>query len=200
LLKEEGFSPDGANYFHQMGNYNQKRFIVRREGKNVLKPGFEKQVSLEECRRSEEREPQPARIRARVRFDYRGKARPSRFFFGGKGTEEAALDLRQQQAALWRNVPLQGITVEDMEMGEIYTVHDEDLDDEVAFAPLELEVWADALCFLVRFSVRDEFRRIKIMEPSKLSLSVHDMEQVFFEVHEQAKSHLIHKTKRILDY
>jgi hypothetical protein len=165
----------------------------------VLKPGFEKQVVLEECRRSEEREPQPAKIRARVRFDYQGKPRPSRFFFGGKTSEEAASELRQQQAALWRNVPVQGIVVEDMQMGEIYTVHDESMDDELAYAPLEMEVWADALCYLVRFAVRDEFRRLKIMEPVKLSMSIQDMEEIFFEVNEQSKAHLAQKTKKFLE-
>jgi hypothetical protein len=165
----------------------------------VLKPGFEKQVILEECRRSEEREPQAVKIRARIRFDYRGRAKPSRFFFGGKSSEDAAVELRQQQAALWRNVPVQGIMVEDVELGDIYSVHDEELESDVAYAPLELEVWADALCYLVRFAVRDEFRRLKIMEPANVAMSVQDMEEVFFEVHEQAKSHLFMKTKRFLE-
>lgn len=163
----------------------------------MLKPGFEKQVSLEECRRIEDKEAAaPAKIRARIRFDYRGKARPSRFFFGGRKTEEAAENLRQQQAALWRNVPVQGIYVENIEIGEIYTVYDEDMDDEVAFAPLELEVVADSLCYLVRFAVRDEFRRMKIIEPGRLNMSAGDMEQVFFEVHDQTKSQLMLKVKK----
>ncbi|MDW7651670.1 MAG: hypothetical protein SCK29_08380 [Bacillota bacterium] len=164
----------------------------------MLKPGFEKQVSLEECRRSiDERESAaPAAIRAKVRFDYRGKARPSRFFFGGKSTEEAAEELRQQQAALWRNVPVQGVYVENIDSGEIYTVYDEEADDETAFAPLELEVRADSLCHLVRFAVREEFRRIQILEPARLQLNVHDMEQVFFQINDQARTQIMHKTKR----
>lgn len=165
----------------------------------MLKPGFEKQVNLEECRRIEEQDLSSVKIRAKIRFDYRGKARPSRFFFGGKTMEETATELRQQQAALWRNVPVQGIVVEDMEMADIYTVYDENVDDEVAYAPLELEVWADSLAYLVRFAIREEFRRLKIMEPTRISLSVQDMEQVFFEVHDQAKSQLILKAKKYYD-
>lgn len=165
----------------------------------MLKPGFEKQVSLEECRRSEEKESLPVKIRAKVRFDYRGKARPSRFFFGGKRTEEAAVELRQQQAALWRNVPVQGIQVEDMEMGDLYTVFDEDTDDEVTYAPLEMEVWADSLSYLVRFAVREEFRRLKIMEPLRISMAVQDMEQIFFEVNDQAKTQLMLKAKKYME-
>jgi hypothetical protein len=165
----------------------------------VLKPGFEKQINLEECRRAEERESAVHKIRAKIRFDYQGRARPSRFFFGKKSTEEAATELRQQQAALWRNVPVQGILIEDLEMGEIYFVFDDDIGAEVAYAPLELEVWADSLCYLVRFAVREEFRRLKIMEPTQISLSMQDMEQVFFEVHDQAKTQVMLKARKYLD-
>ncbi|EEG78251.1 hypothetical protein [Dethiobacter alkaliphilus] len=166
----------------------------------MLKPGFEKQVNLEECRRIDEKEvASPARIRAKVRYDYRGKARPSRFFFGGKSSEEMAVELREQQAALWRNVPVKGIYVEDIIMGDLYTVYDEETDSDVTFAPMELEMMADSLFNLVRFAVRDEFRRIKIMEPLRVGLTVQDMEQVFFEVHEQAKTQIQQKTKRYHD-
>lgn len=164
----------------------------------MLKPGFEKQVSLEECRRAaDDRESlTSAVIRAKVRFDYRGKARPSRFFFGGKRSEEAAEELRQQQAALWQNVPVQGIYVENIEQGDLYTVYDEDADDEITFAPLEIVVRADSLSHLVRFAVREEFRRIKILEPLLLNLSIQDMEQVFFQINGEARTQVIQKTRR----
>lgn len=167
----------------------------------MLKPGFEKQVSLEECRRlADEKEPSvPLKIRAKVRFDYRGKARPPRFFFGGKRSEEAAVDLRQQQEALWHNVPVQGVYIQNIVAGDIYTVFDDEVDNQVAYAPLELEVLADSLCHLVRFAVRDEFRRIKVMEPAKLDLSIHDMEQVFFQINEQTKTQFMLKAKRYQD-
>lgn len=166
----------------------------------MLKPGFEKQVSLEECRRVEEKETvRQMRIRAIVRFDYRGKARPSRFFFGGKSTEEAAEELRQQQAALWKNVPVQGIFVENIELGDIYTVYDDDAENEVAFAPMEIKVLADSLEQLVRFAVRDEFRRIRILEPENVSLNGHDMERLFFQVNEQFRTTLFLKAKKYQD-
>ncbi|HZK25385.1 MAG TPA: hypothetical protein VFC74_08355 [Oscillospiraceae bacterium] len=166
----------------------------------MLKPGFERQLPLTEPRPEEVTEMKNAeKIRARIRFDYRGKARPSRFFFGGKGTEEVAAELREQQAALWRNVPVQGVFVENIELGEIYSVYDEEVDDEVAFAPLELEVTADSFNFLIRFAVRDEFRRLKIVEPSGLQMSVPEMEQIFFEVHSQAKNQWRQKMKRYAD-
>jgi hypothetical protein len=166
----------------------------------VLKPGFERQLPLQEMHPGEVAEMKNTeKIRARIRFDYRGKARPSRFFFGGKSTEEAAEELREQQAALWRNVPLQGVLVENIELGAIYTVYDEEADAEVAFAPLELEVTADSLNYLIRFAVRDEFRRLKIVEPEGWKLSVQEMEEIFFEVHSQVKDQWRQKMKRYAD-
>src|SRR5690554_3110638 len=95
------------------------------------------------------------RIKFRVRFDYRGKPKPARFFFGGRKTEDVAQEIREHQVTLWRNLPLQGIYVEGIDLGEIYNLYDEELDDEVAFAPLELIVYADTLEDLLRFIMRE---------------------------------------------
>ena len=57
-----------------------------------------------------------SRLKFRVRFDYKGKPRPARFFFGGKRTENVAQELRDQQVALWKNVPLQGINIENIDL------------------------------------------------------------------------------------
>ncbi len=123
-------------------------------------------------------------IKFRVRFDYRGKPKPARFFFGGRKTEDVAQEIREQQVTLWRNLPLQGIYVEGIDLGEIYNLYDEDLDDEVAYAPLELIVLADTLEDLLRFIMRDEFRRIEIMEPSTLTLKSKDVEKLLFRINE----------------
>ncbi len=164
----------------------------------MLKPGFEK-IGVEDPRFQEEKIVPATRIKARVRFDYRGRSRPSRFFFGGKSTEEAAGELRSQQAALWRNVPLQGVVVENIEMGEIYTVYDEESEYEIAYAPLELDVVADSLENLVRFAVREEFRRVQIREPERMVMARQDMERIFFQVHEQSRMQTYLKAKKYQD-
>jgi len=165
----------------------------------VLKPGFERHL-IEDNRQGDEPEKKTStKIRARIRFDYRGKARPARFFFGGKDSESAAAELREQQAALWRNVPVQGVFVENIEVGEIYSVYDEEADDEVAYAPLELEVTADSLGALVRFAVKEEFRRLMILEPDDLNLSIREMEHIFFEVYNQVKTQWMQRIKRYAD-
>jgi len=123
-------------------------------------------------------------LKFRVRFDYKGKPRPARFFFGGKRTENVAQEFREQQVALWRNVPLQGINVENMDLGELYSVYDEEMDEEIAFAPLELIVRADSLEDLLRFVVREEFRRIEILEPSNIVLTGKEIERLLFKINE----------------
>ncbi|MGQ9511972.1 hypothetical protein [Thermodesulfitimonas sp.] len=125
-------------------------------------------------------------IRARIRLDFRGVSKRGRFLFGGKTTEKAAEDTREQQAALFRNVPLQGIRIEDINMSwEVYTVTDEVTGAEVAFAPLELTVVAEGMDDLVRLVFREEFRKIEILEPENVVLSRYEMERFFFRIGEE---------------
>ena len=131
------------------------------------------------------------RLKIKVRFEYKRKPRPARFFFGGKRTENVAQEFREQQVALWRNVPLQGISVENMDLGEIYSVYDEEMDEEVAFAPLELVVWADSLEDLLRFVVREEFRRIEILEPNNIILNSKEIERLLFKMNEFFQNRLM---------
>jgi hypothetical protein len=135
------------------------------------------------------------KIRFKVRFDYKGKPKPARFFFGGKKTENVAHDYREQQVALWRNVPLQGIKVENMDLGEVYFVYDGEIDEEIAFAPLELEVTADSLEDLLRFIVREEFRRIEILEPTSIFLNSKEVERLLFKFNEHLQNRLTFLTR-----
>ncbi|RJX23671.1 MAG: hypothetical protein C4554_10380 [Dethiobacter sp.] len=135
------------------------------------------------------------RLRFKVRFDYKGKPRPARFFFGGRRTESVAQEFREQQVALWRNVPLQGIYVENMDLGEIYSVYDDEMDEEIAFAPLELMVSADSLDDLLRFIVREEFRRIEILEPGSIILNGKEIERLLFKINELFQNRLLLRLK-----
>ena len=132
-----------------------------------------------------------SRLKFRVRFDYKGKPRPARFFFGGKRTENVAQELRDQQVALWKNVPLQGINIENIDLGEVYSVYDEEMDEEIAFAPLELIVSSDSLEDLLRFVFREEFRRIEILEPGNLILSGKEIERLLFKMNELFQNRLM---------
>ena len=131
-----------------------------------------------------------SRLKFKVRFDYKGKPKPARFFFGGKKTESVAHDYREQQVQLWRNVPLQGINVENMDLGEIYSVYDEESNEEIAYAPLELAVSADSLEDLLRFIIREEFRRIEILEPTTILLNNREIERLLFKINEHLQGRI----------
>lgn len=130
-----------------------------------------------------------AELRVKLRLDFKGVSRPGRLFFGSKSTEKVAEENREQQVALFRNVPMQGVHIEDISLGgEVYTVFDEQSNTEVAYAPAEFIVVADSIEDLVRFVCREDFRRIEILEPDIVVLSRLEIERLLFRVNEEVKS------------
>lgn len=121
------------------------------------------------------------KIKVKIRFDYKGLPRPAKFFFGGKSSRERAEELRDQQSAAWRNIPLQGVRVENIEFIELYSVYDDIEEAMLTFAPMELTVTIDSLEECLRFACRDEFRRMEILEPSSLNLESKDLEKIFYQ-------------------
>lgn len=143
-----------------------------------------------EARRPEEQEQGPPRfqisekIQVKVRFDYRGTPRPARFFFGGRGTREVAEDLRDQQATLWRNVPLQGVQVDDVKFLDLYSIYEKSDEAEIIYAPLEILVAVDSLEDCLRFVSLAEFRRLQVIEPPALSLNGREVERLLYRCNE----------------
>lgn len=129
-------------------------------------------------------------FKIKVRFDYKGLPRPPRFFFGGKGSREVAEETRKQQAAMWRNVPIQGVRIEDAELFEPYSVYDDIEDEMIFYAPLELKVTVDLLEDCTRFICRDEFRRIEILEPVQVFLDSRELERIFYKLSEALQQKL----------
>lgn len=150
----------------------------------------EKEIKKETEKETEESDLN-TKFKFKVRFDYKGKPKPARFFFGGKRTEDVAQELREQQVARWRNIPLQGITVKNVDPGDIYNVYDEEFDEDIAYAPLELLVTADSLEDLLRFIFREEFRRIEILEPCSIQLNSKEIERLLFKVNEFLQTKLL---------
>ncbi len=136
-------------------------------------------------------------IHFKVRFDFKGKSKPARFFFGRKNTEEMAHIAREQQVALWKHVPLQGIDIVKINTEETYLVLDEDEGEEVAYAPLVMEIKASALEDLVIFVIREEFRRLEIIEPEDLKLTRQGLERLFFKFHQATKEQVLLQIKRL---
>lgn len=131
-----------------------------------------------------------SRIRVKVRLDYKGYQKPSKFFFGGKNLEEAAEEVRDQQVSMLRNVPLQGISIEEVDMSaDVYVVFDEIANTDVAFAPVILTISADTLEDVIRFIAREEFKKVEILQPDSMTLSRIDIERILFRVSEELRGY-----------
>jgi len=128
-------------------------------------------------------------VRVKIRLDYKGIQKPGKFFFGGKNIEEVAEEVRDQQVQMLRNVPLQGIAIEEVDMSsEVYMVFDEFINAQIAFAPVGLTIVADSLEDIVRFIAREEFRKIEIIEPENMVLTKVDIERILFKVSEELRN------------
>lgn len=127
-------------------------------------------------------------ILIKIRLDFKGTGKPGRFLFGGKPTDRAAEEAREQQIAIFRNVPLQGLQIIDIDVsGDVYTVYDDINNSDTAYAPLILTIKADALENIIRFITREDFRKIEILDPAYISLNHSEIERLLFKVHEEMK-------------
>ena len=134
-------------------------------------------------------EPTQDRVKARIRFDYRGVRRPNRFLLGSRDPAEVAVENREREAVLLQKVPIQGIHIENIDISaESFRVNDPITGEETAYAPVQLVVGADSVEDLARFTMRSEFRTIDIIEPEELHLSNRDMGRLLFCVSEEIRS------------
>jgi len=137
-------------------------------------------------------------IKFKVRFDFRGEYRPGKFLFGGKSMEQAAQEIREEQVSLLKNIPLQGIYVEDYDISpEPYVLFDENLGEKVAFAPAYITVIADSVEDIVKFVMREELRQLEIIEPAQMILTNKELERIMFKMSEELRKQLILYSKRI---
>jgi hypothetical protein len=124
-------------------------------------------------------------IRVKIRLDYRGEAKNGRFFFGSKSREEMAETMREHQVALLRNVPFQGISIEDVDLSlDVYTVLEGDgrRHNEVAYAPIILTLRVENLDDLLPLIIKPEFRKIEFLSPETISLHRLDLERLLFRI------------------
>lgn len=127
-------------------------------------------------------------IKARIRLDFKGVERPGRFFFGGMTAEKTAEEAREQQVAIFRNVPIQGVYIEDIDLGmEVFTVFDDLTNKEIAYAPVTLMVTSDSLENIISFISQESFRKIEILAPPTIMLNRYDMERLFYKINEGIK-------------
>lgn len=126
-------------------------------------------------------------LRLRVRLDYRGEAR-GRFLLGGRNSQQAAEETREHKVNLLRNLPMQGIEIEQVDMQQdTYTLYDEARGAEVAYAPVILTLRADGLEDVLRFLFWEEFRKVEILEPEELVFGKQQLERLLFKIGEAAQ-------------
>lgn len=128
-------------------------------------------------------------LRAKIRLDYHAEGKQRGFLFGGKNIERLAEETREQKVGLLRNVPVQGVKIDDIDITqEIYTVFDEDGQRETAFAPIILTVTADTLEDVMKFAAREEFRKIEVLDPESMYLTRFDVERLLFRINEELQT------------
>jgi len=136
-------------------------------------------------------------IRMRLRFDYLGYGKTGKLF-GKKSIEENAEEVRQHKAALLRNVPNQGIRIEEIDMSnEVYTVYDEISRKEIAYAPVVITISADSVEDALKFSMKDEFRTVEVLEPDNISLSKAEVERILYKTSEELHDYKEYLLKKI---
>lgn len=131
-------------------------------------------------------------IRAKVRLDFKGTVKPGKLFFRGKSIEKVAEEIREQNVSAFRNIPLQGVTILDIDLGsEVYTVFDDINSVDIAYAPVIIDVSADSVEDLVRLVARDDFRKIDVISPGPVTLGRIEVERILFRVAEEIKNYRI---------
>ena len=124
-------------------------------------------------------------VRVKIRMDFRGETGQSRFIFGGKSKEQVADSLREQHVAQLRNVPLQGIWIEEIDMsGEVYLVMETDgrKAREVAYAPIVMSLRVENIDDLLPLLLKSEFRKIEFLSPENVNIHRLDLERFLFRI------------------
>ena len=130
-------------------------------------------------------------VKAQIRFDYKARVDRSRFLWRRFDPRENAKKIIAKQVALLWNLPFQGLNVEKIDAEhEVYFAPTGEFQEETAYAPLEMIVQADSLADLMPLTLREEFRKIKVIEPKEVVLSNGDLERFLFRVSEEYRAEL----------
>jgi len=133
-----------------------------------------------------------------VRFDYVAEGKSGRRLFAGKSSDEQAEELRQHKVALIRNVPVQGINIEEIDMSmEVYTLFDEFTNRFSSCAPVSITFSVETLEDAIKFIMKDEFRTIEILEPHEMNLSRLEVERLLSKINEGLQTYRLYLEKKM---
>lgn len=137
------------------------------------------------------------KIKMRVRFDFVGRAKTGKLF-RGKNCVELAEQIREHKVSLIRNVPMQGIEIEDIDMSpEIFTICDEITNNISAYAPVIIRFSADSMENAIKFTMKEEFRTVDILEPKDITLSKFEIERLLLRISEELLGYLNYYKRKL---
>lgn len=125
------------------------------------------------------------KLRFRIRLDFRGEEKAGRFFFGSKTSAEMANDVRKEQINQLKNVPLKGLTFEDLDQTQdIYFLQEDDhhRKQEAAYAPLVITVKAEHIEDVFPLLFRPEFKKIEVLGPENVHLERYELERLLYSI------------------
>ncbi|MDD3879606.1 MAG: hypothetical protein PHP26_06410 [Syntrophomonas sp.] len=138
------------------------------------------------------------RIQMRVRFDFMGKSKSGRLLWGGKNPEQLAEELRQHKASLIRNIPVQGVHIDDIDMSQdLYSIYDEISGKQICFAPVLITFTAASMEDAIRFTMKEEFRTVELIEPEEITLSRPEIERLLLRISEELAEYRNYIEKRL---
>jgi hypothetical protein len=130
-------------------------------------------------------------VKAKIRFDYKAEMESRQFFWQRRDLRQIAKEIRTRQAALLKNMPFQGLSVEALNLEyDAYLVPGAGNMKETAYAPVELVVQADSIEDLMQLTLKEEFRTIRVIEPEEMLLSNGEVERLLFKVYEEYREEL----------
>lgn len=139
------------------------------------------------------------RMRLKARFDYRGEEKQGRLFMRGKEGEQVAEEIREQKAILLRNMPIQGVRIEEINTDiEIYTVREENEKRDAAYAPIEFIMETDTIEDLIPLLLKEEFRKIEVVGPNEIVLGKHDVERIIYRINEEMRNYQLFLERRLV--
>jgi hypothetical protein len=138
------------------------------------------------------------RLKIKVRFDYKGKNKSGKLFWKGKTGVEIADEVRQHKVSLIRNVPVQGIHIEEIDMGlEAYEIIDEITGKANPYAPVFITFYADSIEDAIKFTMKEEFRTVEVLEPVEMVMSDTEIERLLFKISEELMNYRDYLKKKI---
>jgi hypothetical protein len=138
------------------------------------------------------------KLRLKVRFDCRGEGKQGGLFSRGREGEEMAEEAREQKAILLRNIPIQGVRIDEVNTNsEVYVVNDEANGREIAYAPVEFILEADTIEEVIPFLLRDEFRKVEVLSPEEILLEKYQVERIIYRINEELRSYRLYLEKQL---